>query len=300
MRLNTGYILLLLCLASCSFNKSFYRAEKIPAGVKKAVITNYMRDTSWLTYLHIGDNFQPTFTNDKEEPLTTEYTIESVVFKNMAGHKLNGWFIKPIGKKPTTTLLILHGNGGNVTKHFYGAANMAKQGFQAFVFDYSGYGFSEGKPTRKNILNDATSALAYIRTRPDVAGTKIVIYGQSLGGHLAAAAAQKNEQLIDGVVMEGAFSSHKEVAATRFPIKFLAMMLVKEQYSAFRSIRQFHKPVLVIHSTEDESIPFWMGKKIYDNANNPKSFYEIRHRHIWGSFYYADSIAHKINTMVKG
>ncbi len=298
MKQNTPFILLLLCLTSCTFNKSFYRAEKIPVGAKKAIITNKTRDTSWRTLLEIGDNFQPRFVNDNGDQLPADYTIESVVFKNMAGLNLNGWFIKPKATKPTVTLLFLHGNGGNITKHYYAAANMVKQGFQAFIFDYSGYGFSEGTPTRSGILNDATSALAYIRSREDVGGTKIVIYGQSLGGHLAAAAAQKNEQIIDGLVMEGAFSSHKEVAATRFPIGFMAKMLVKEEYSAVRSVREFHKPVLVIHSTEDESIPFWMGKKIYNNANNPKSFYEIKHRHIWGPTYYADSIAYKINAMI--
>jgi uncharacterized protein len=99
--------------------------------------------------------------------------------------------------------------------------------------------------------------------------------------------------------MEGAFSSHKDIAVRFYkPLAFAARVLVKERYTAFRSVRKFHKPVLVIHSSEDQTVPFWMGKKIYDNVNEPKSLYEIKHGHVQGPLYYADSIAFKIRAMV--
>ena len=292
--------LLLACLTSCSFNKIFYQPEKIPAKVKNATITNTVKDSSWQTIINFGDNFQPTFTDSKNNLLHLDYSIKSYVFKDESGHNLNGWFIKPIASvHPDITILFLHGNGGNIVANYPTAVQLVKRGFQVFIFDYSGYGFSEGKPTRKNVLDDATSALKFLCSQSDVRDTKVVVYGQSLGGHLAVVLAQRNEQMVDGLVAEGAFSSHKDIAADSYkPLGFAARILVKEQYSAFRSIRHFHKPVLIIHSTEDKVVPIAEGKKIYANANEPKSFYEIKHEHIEGLAYYADSISSKIKAMV--
>ena len=168
--------------------------------------------------------------------------------------------------------------------------------FQVFIFDYSGFGFSEGKATRKQVLSDANAALNYIKGREDVKGTKLVIYGQSLGGHLSAVVAAQRQEEIDGLVIEGAFSSHKDIAAEN--AGFFGRLLVCEQYSASESIRNYKKPVLIIHSTEDDIIPFEMGKKLFDNANNPKEFYEIKHCHMCGPDFYAESIAQKIKKMV--
>jgi len=100
------------------------------------------------------------------------------------------------------------------------------------------------------------------------------------------------------VVIEGTFSSHKDIAAHIIrPFGFLARLLVREQYSAARSVKNFHKLLLVIPSTEDKVAPCFMGQKIYTHTNVPKSFYEIRHAHINGQLYYADSIAAKIDAM---
>jgi len=304
------YLFILFTLTSCSFNRIFYQADKMPATVKQVTITNnysvkdnttglVVKDSSWKTLIHFGDDFQPTFTDDKNNLLPLDYTVEGIVFKNEQDKKLSGWFFKPKNvPDPAITILFLHGNGGDIITHYPAAVQLAEHGFQVFIFDYSGYGFSEAKPTRKHVLEDATAALNMIRSRADVKHTKVVIYGQSLGGHLAAVAAQKNEPLVDGVVIEGAFSSHKDIAAHSYPpLAFAARVLVKERYSAFRSVRNFHKPVLVIHSSEDRTAPFWMGRKIYDNANQPKSFYEIKQGHIEGLAYYADSIAYKIREM---
>ena len=123
-------------------------------------------------------------------------------------------------------------------------------------------------------------------------GTKLVIYGQSLGGHLAAVVAQQRQDDIDALVIEGAFSSHKDIASKTAGI--FGRIFVSEKYSAFKSIQEYKKPVLVIHSTEDEIIPFKMGQKIFENANAPKEFYEIKKCHICGPEFYADSISQKI------
>ncbi|MBI4931020.1 MAG: alpha/beta fold hydrolase [Bacteroidetes bacterium] len=279
-------------LTTCSFNKVFLQPTKAPPTAKKLTLKT-ATDTTVVFFS--PDTHQPTFTKNGKDTIDLGYTIESVAFKSTNGNKLNGWFIKPKNKTATITLLHLHGNAGFLLSQYQMIVPLIKNGFQIFMFDYSGFGFSDGKATRDNVLTDALSALDYIKSRQDVKDTKIVIYGQSLGGHLSAVVATQRQSDIDGLVIEGAFSSHKDIASHRIPI--LGRILVKQGYSATKSIKDFHKPLLVIHSTEDKEVPFYMGKKIFDNANQPKEFYEIKKCHMCGTIFYADSIADKIKNM---
>ena len=286
-----------VCLVSCSFNRQFYPANKIPPSLAQAKVVFAGGDT---TFFNIGRGFQPVVTGSKNDPASPGYSIESIIFQNRAGKNLVGWFIQPRNKiKPETTVLFLHGNGGNILTELPSALQLVKHGMQVYIFDYSGYGFSEGKPKRQRILYDAEDALKVLRKRSVVKNTRMVIYGQSLGGHLAGVVAGRNEDLVDGIVIEGGFSSHKDISAHQLgPFGFIARLLVREGYCAKKAIRNYHKPLLVVHSTEDEIVPYSMGQKIYANANAPKTFYEIRHKHIRGLVYYADSITYRMRAML--
>lgn len=291
--------LCLLALCSCGFNRQFYAGDKLQPDIVWTLFNNVKHDT---TFVHIeGDNFQPVFTDIKNNPKDMGFTIESVVFRSESGNKLNGWFFKPDKSIAGNgiTMLFLHGNAGNLFSQMQGPLDFIKQGFQVFLIDYSSYGFSTGKSTREHFIQDGNSALKYMLTMSDVKNMKVIIYGQSLGGHLSATVAAQNEKTIHGLVMEGAPSSYKDIAAYRFrTIGFLARILTKEKCPAYKSIEHFHKPVLVIHSSEDKEAPEWMGKKTYSHANDPKYFYEIKYGHIQGPEHYADSIAYKIKMML--
>jgi hypothetical protein len=297
--LNIMALLMLLCASSCAFNKLFYQPDKMPPPPVTLQLKNRERnDTAYLT---IADSkYQPIFSNAKHEPYDPGYVLQSVLFKSKSGNMLNGWWLVPETKPNGVSILFLHGNGGNVLSQVAGAVPFVKRGFKVLLVDYSGYGYSEGHPTRSNFLADGNSALEYMLSRPEALGDKIVVYGQSLGGHLSATVAAQNEARIDALVMEGAPSSHKDIAARMSqPLSFTARLLVRDQYAAKKSIEKFHKPLLVIHSTEDEIIPFDLGRLVYTHANAPKSFYEIKHGHIKGPRYYADSISDKIMAMLK-
>jgi len=243
-----------------------------------------------------GAAHQPVFIKNNTDTVSYNFTIESMLYKSKNGNTLNGWLLKPKNTTAATTLLHLHGNGGCLLSQFKAISPLVEKGFQVFMFDYSGFGFSEGKPTRVHVLADALVALDYIKTRQDVNNTKLVIYGQSLGGHLSAVVAAKRENDISGLVIEGAFSSHKDIGGHMVP--FFGKLFVKQGYSAIKSIKNFHKPLLVIHSTEDQTIPFYMGKKIFDNANQPKEFYEVKKCHICAPIFFTEEIADKIKKML--
>jgi len=283
----------LVLLTSCSFNKIFLCPDKSPATSKSL---RYISGKDTITIFFSHENHQPTFIKNGRDTVDHGYTIESVVFKSKNGNNLNGWMLKPKNKTATFTLLHFHGNAGFLLSQYQLIAPLVKNGFQVFMFDYSGFGFSDGKATKKNVLIDANSALDYLKSREDVKNTKIVIYGQSLGGHLSAVVAAQRENDIDGLVVEGAFSSHKDIAASKIPV--LGRIFVKQSYSALRSIKEFRKPLLVIHSSEDKVIPISMGKKIFSRANSPKEFYEIKRPHILGPIYYPNEISAKIKSML--
>ena len=295
----TAILSTIILLTSCSFNKLFLeptRLSKLPVDMEKATIfSNIKSDTTFVVFN--TKNFQPTFLKNNKDTVEQDYTIESVIFKSSSGNDLNGWVLKPKNIKPKITLLHFHGNAGSLLTQYEEMTPLLKYGFQAFVFDYSGFGFSNGKATRDNVLLDGNSALTYLKSRPDIKNTKFVIYGQSLGGNLSAVLAEQRQEEIDGLVIEGAFSSHKDIAAKTAGI--FGRILVSEKYSSFKSIQNLKKPVLVIHSTEDKIVPFNLGQKIFKYANAPKEFYEIKNCHICGPAFYADSISLKISKMLK-
>jgi len=291
-------------LSACNFSRLLERPAKTPADKKDGqTISNIVRDGKIVGYdtteVHIGDRFQPTFTDARNNPKDLNYTVESVVFKNNKGLDINGWMIKPKNRTPDITLLFLHGNGGNIISHCPGALPLVEKGFQVFIIDYSGFGYSQGKATRKNAMADGAAALQYLYNRADVKNTRIVVYGQSMGAHFAPAIAASHQQWTDGMVIEGGFMSWKAVAAYHVVLGFVPRLFMKEDYSVAEALKTYRKPVLVIHSSEDKTVPISMGIKIFNTAGYPKSYLEIGKCHVCGPIYYSDKISEKIRAMVK-
>ncbi len=268
--------------------------QKIPSLASQTVRLD--RATGDTVIINIRESYQPSFTSIQNKPLNLPYTVESLIFENANKTALNGWLIKTKAKANGQTILFFHGNAGNIYSHYQLTLPLVSRGFQVFLFDYSGFGFSEGKATRDNILIDGEAAFQFVHKHFCNNQGKLILYGQSLGGHLAAVIAQKHEDQIDALIMEGAFSSHKDIAANR--VWLLGRIFVKEKYSALKSLKNFHKPLLVIHSTVDNIIPFKLGRKLFEAANEPKTFYEIDKPHMMGPLYYADNIVAKINEML--
>jgi dipeptidyl aminopeptidase/acylaminoacyl peptidase len=289
------YTTFFLCLIiqSCAFDKAFHKSEKIPIALSDISYFNHGTDTIYLKYDSISR--QLNFSNKDGSSKHPNINIENYYFDSKSGNKLNGWFLTPKEVTPIATILHLHGSGGNLARQHYMLSPFVELGFQILTVDYSGYGYSEGESTRENALADAYSSLDFLLKQEFINGTKIIIYGQSYGGYLASIVGANKTDLIDGVVIEGAFSSHRKEANFAIPI---LGNLVKKGIVADKEIHKLNKPVLVIHSTEDKIVPFKFGKTIYKAANQPKEFLEIEKAHIMGPFYYQKEISDKIFEMM--
>lgn len=247
--------------------------------------------------------FYAPYKDFKYYPDTSRYLVEEINFKSSNGKNLNGWFFKPKNKTILGTILQFHGNGGNISYQYQFSDSLIKSGFQVMVFDYEGFGKSEGKESQENVLTDGISALHYIKAREDVKNTKLILFGQSLGGHLSVVVAAREQKLIDALVVEGAFTGHELMAVyvggkSGAP-KFLAKMLVQSKYDAIEEIDKISIPKLIIHSTDDESCPFYMGKELFDKAVQPKEFWEIKGPHIQASHLYKGEFVKRFMDIIK-
>lgn len=236
-------------------------------------------------------------------PDTSIYKVEEINFKTGNGKILNGWFLKPKTAEIKATILQLHGNGGNISYQYQFAEPLVKAGYQVMVFDYEGYGKSSGSASQEKVLDDATCALKYIRQREDVKNSKLILFGQSLGGHLSCVVAAQNNNLINALVVEGAFTGHermaifvgKELGAP----KWLTKMLVQSKYDAIEYIDKVTVPKLIIHSSEDATCPFFMGKELYEKASGIKEFWEIKGGHLQASHLYAKELVEHFDKLLQ-
>lgn len=287
------FIFCLVLLSSCGMNFLFLHPFELNDNSEFKQFKEDAGDTLKLTF---ENNARPNFEFLGESTYDPGYKINSTFFEGAKGNRLNAWIITPDDEGNGTSLFFLHGNAGNIVYNYQLAIPFVERGYKVFLMDYSEFGFSEGKAKRKVILEDALKGFDFMKSRYEFEDEKIVIYGQSLGGHLAAVVGTKKQNEIDALVVEGAFANHKDIAADRVP--FLGRIFVAEQYSGTKHLPEYNKPLLVIHSISDATVPISQGRKLYESANEPKSFYQIDSMHVRGPLYYADSISFKIQSML--
>ncbi len=211
-------------------------------------------------------------------------TYQAVRFSADDGIKLYGWFL-PAKGSPLGTILHLHGNAENISTHFAGVAWMPARGFNVLVFDYRGYGASEGQPGLEGAQKDIDAAMRALLARGDVDKDRIVIYGQSLGGALAVynVARSPFREHIRALVIESAFSGYVEVAREKFadhwftwPFQWLPSLTVDDRFSPLPEIKKVSPiPLLILHGDRDATVPVHHGRQLYDAALEPKQLWIV-------------------------
>ncbi|MBN1393191.1 MAG: alpha/beta hydrolase [Sedimentisphaerales bacterium] len=218
---------------------------------------------------------QPVFLYSpvQEVPYTPEelgLDFEKVTFKSSDGLKLSGWYIPAANSE--LTVLFCHGNGGNMM-HCLDTINILyNMGLNCFIFDYRGYGNSKGKPSEEGTYLDARAAYKWLTEEKKVSPENIIVFGRSLGGSIAAHLASKVR--VGALIIESAFTSYVDIGRKFYPY-MPVRWFARFSYRTIDYIKKVHRPVMIIHSRTDETIPFEFGLELYEAANEPKEFVEI-------------------------
>lgn len=199
---------------------------------------------------------------------------EAINFDTDDGIRLNAWYLP--AEQPLGTLLFFHGNAGNISHRLDSLKIFHELRLNTLIFDYRGYGQSEGKPTEEGTFLDAEAAWRYLREQRHLETQDIIIFGRSLGAAIAAHLASRHKA--KALILESAFTSVPDVAATIYP--FLPVRwLARFRYNTREYLQNQAAPVLVIHSRDDEIIPFAHGQALFAGAPSPKQFLELRGGH---------------------
>jgi len=210
-------------------------------------------------------------------PADMGLSFEAIKLRTTDGETLDGWFIPAdIAPGARGTLLYLHGNGGNIGHRLDTIAVFHGLGLNVLIFDYRGYGASTGKPSEEGTYQDALAAWRYLTREKGIQPVQIVLFGESLGGSIAAwlAARQRPAALL----LYASFTSVPDIAQELYPV-FPARWLARYRYETRSALGNVQCPVLIMHSPEDEIIPFSHGQALFAAAHEPKQFLELRGGH---------------------
>jgi len=194
----------------------------------------------------------------------------SVDFEAEDGTRLHGWFFPLPGKGPV--ILFCHGNAGNISHRLRNVKKLLDWGFQVFIYDYRGYGKSQGKPSRNGIFMDGLAAYDVLTKRMNIPPERIISFGRSLGGAVAVEIATKRK--VDRLILESTFTSTRDMART-MPLFAILSPFLPAHYNNLKKIERIGIPKLMIHGKEDRIVPFSMGARLFQAAAQPKQFYPI-------------------------
>jgi len=185
--------------------------------------------------------------------------------------RLHGWFVPGVGPG---TLVWFHGNAGNVSDRVELLALLHRAlGMNLFIFDYQGYGLSEGQPSEEGTYQDARAALEYLSGRSGVTADRIVYYGESLGGAIAARLATEHRP--ERLIVQAAFTSVSDMARVHYPFLPLGPFL-RTRYATIELIGHVQAPILIVHGEDDEIVPLDHAHRLYAAAADPKQLVVVK------------------------
>lgn len=207
-------------------------------------------------------------------PADVGLEYEDVYFQTSDHVSLHGWYIQH--PEARFTVLFCHGNAGNISGRVETINVLYDLGVNIFLFDYRGYGKSEGRPSEKGTYRDSEAAWDYLVSQKGLKGKEIIVMGRSLGGPVAARLASKKNPA--GLIMESTFTSLEDIARVHYPW-LPVRWLLRFRYPTRHYLKQVHVPKFLAHSRDDKLIPFSHGKVLYHSAGEPKRFLAMKGLH---------------------
>jgi dipeptidyl aminopeptidase/acylaminoacyl peptidase len=208
------------------------------------------------------------------------FPVESIYFESVDGTRLHGWFIPAAAVHPehAPTIVQVHGNAGNIEDHLPYTEFLPSNGYNLFIFDYRGYGLSQGRATRRGpLIDDTHAALDYLLSRDDVNPDRIGMYGQSLGGAIGLLTMARRDEIRCAIIVS-AFSSFRDVAADAlggnepgFIARSIARFLIDDAHRPIDAARAIGtRPILIVHGDADRTVRVKHGRALHQAASNAR------------------------------
>jgi len=197
---------------------------------------------------------------------------EDVFFKTSDRIDINAWFVPSLNAR--YTVIFCHGNAGNISHRLEKIKFFHDLGCNTFIIDYRGFGRSRGKPSEGGLYSDIQAAYDYLLSR-NISPEQIIGYGESIGGAVIIDLASKKK--LKALIVDSTLTSAKDMAKLVFP--FLPSWIFASRLDSISKIKSVTIPKLMIHSINDEIIPFKLGKKLFEEAPLPKEFLEVHGGH---------------------
>ncbi len=228
----------------------------------------------------------------EETPVSIGLNYEDLPIPVQDGVSINAWWVPMREEAPT--IFFLHGNGGNLSHRLGKIAFFHKLGLNVFILDYRGYGKSTGKPSERGLYQDSAAAYDYLRKRLMIPAENIIVYGESLGSAVGIELAGK--KAVSALITEGAFTNIADMSRTVYP--FLPTFLLGSKFDSLSKIKSLKIPVLMIHSKNDEIVPYRLGRKLYDAFSGQKDFLTIDGGHNESFYNNLNAIEEKIKAFI--
>jgi pimeloyl-ACP methyl ester carboxylesterase len=269
-------------------SRRFLEASRLPR--RRAILSVMLRIVPWTLLILAGvagglavliGYYEPRLIyfpdRDLERtPASVGLRFEEVDLGTADGERIYGWFLPAATTPAPVTILLLHGNGGNISHRLDKLAVLHTLGADVLIVDYRGYGRSSGSPDEKGTYRDADAAYEYLASTRHVDPRRVVVCGESLGAAVAVDLAARRP--VGGLVMESAFSSAVDVGQEMFrylPVRLLA----RNRYESVAKIGAVQAPILILHSRDDEYFGWQHPQRLYGAAHEPKRLVELRGGH---------------------
>lgn len=210
--------------------------------------------------------------------------FEELSLKTSDGINISAWYIP--AKDERGAILMCNGNAGNMSYRIDLIRIFNNLNLSILIFDYRGFGKNEGNPTEKGTYLDAEAAWDYLINTKHYPAAKLILYGQSLGGAIAAEMALRHEAA--ALIIESSFKSVHELGSKFFP--YIPVKLISRfHYATIEKIDRINCPKLIIHSPDDEIVPYTHGIALFEKAREPREFLKIKGDHNEG-FLFSETV----------
>jgi uncharacterized protein len=197
--------------------------------------------------------------------------FQDVTLQDPDGRRIHGWFIP--GRR-RAVVLFFHGNAGNISHRIEKIRLLFYPEISSLMIDYHGYGRSHGKPSEKTCYLDALTSWEYLVSERHFESNQIILFGESLGGAVAVDLATRKD--VGAMILESTFPNIG-VVANRF-LPGLSVFL-KRKFDSLSKISRVHVPLLQLHGDQDDLVPYGLGRRLFEAANEPKEFFTINGAH---------------------